>query len=294
MIKQLKQSDVTLSPFVVTKVWELSNLYSSNLVDIQPTGSVNDLFNVAVEYIDYAIEGNLFLNRNCNVALEQQDDDTIDFEEAISGSFRYFDNADEKNSKTNTYKTILHRQIANAFYNERRNPTQIFGMENIDFPMERTNRWLADEFRVFTIPRMFFGDRIVAGSIRFDDTAVDDNVTIGDDQFGNLIVSRNIFSKIQEVRAFGNDIVSGSATASYDCPEFVQFPSPTLWAWQNGTTPQNIQVTLNAWATNAQTAIAGWKVVNVTATTFQVIFFRSDTSAALASQAIGFDWVAFK
>jgi hypothetical protein len=34
-------------------------------------------------------------------------------------------------------------------------------MENIDFPLSQTNRFLTDSFRIFTIPQSVFGDKIL-------------------------------------------------------------------------------------------------------------------------------------
>jgi hypothetical protein len=111
-------------------------------------------------------------------------------------------------------------------------------MENIDFPLSQTNRYLADNFRMFTIPQRMFGDKLVEGTIRFYDTAFDDNVDIYDDRVGNLIASKNLFSKVQEIRTLGNLVITGSATASYVCPLPIGVPpvgTPVITAFQTGT-----------------------------------------------------------
>jgi hypothetical protein len=211
MIKQLKKSDISIMPFVATKAWELFNIDNQDSVLLEPlSGSevISDTC-VAMDYIDYNVGPTPIWSNICNIALEQQVDDQVIYEEGISGSKESFDINSSKNN-SGTYKTLLYTQIFNAFYNRYHNPSQIFGMENIDFPLSQTNRYIADNFRMFTIPRKFFGDKLVEKSIKFYDATFDDNVYIYDDGSGNLIVSSNLFSKIQEVRSFNNNVISGS------------------------------------------------------------------------------------
>jgi hypothetical protein len=52
------------------------------------------------------------------------------------------------------------------------------------------------------------GDRLVEGSIIMYDLSLDDNAIITDDKYGNLIIGKNLFSKIQEVRHIENIIVN--------------------------------------------------------------------------------------
>lgn len=239
MIKQLKKSDVAMSPFTTTKAWELFNIENDAGLLVETSSLVPDeeVDQIALDYIDYNIGPNPILNRECNIALEQQTEDQLMFEEGISSSYKFFDTASQPRNNSGTYKSLLYTQISNAFYNHYRNPTQIFGMDNIDFPLNKTNRWLADNFRMFTIPRMMFGEKLVEGSIRFYDTAFDDNVDIYDDRVGNLVAADHLFSKVQEIRRLGNDIVA-EGTASYAC----SLPSgdvpvgvPTITAIQTGT-----------------------------------------------------------
>lgn len=239
MIKQLKKSDVSLAPFDATKAWELFNIDNPDGILLEPlSGSVPlpDTY-LTLDYIDYDVGPSPIWSDLCNIALEQQYADQAIFEEGISGSQEFFD-PDGPQNQTGTYKILLYNQIANAFYNNYRNPTQIFGMENIDFPLSQTNRYLADDFRMFTIPRRLFGDKLVEGSIRFYDTAFDDNVNIYDDRVGNLIASQNLFSKVQEVRTLGNIVVTGDATASFECPQVTGIQpvgTPIITAIQTGT-----------------------------------------------------------
>jgi hypothetical protein len=218
MIKQLKKTDVTTSPFRANKARQLFNVQNTACPILEPYSSSiyeYDDETIALDYVDY-VTGTPLLNRDCNIALEQQEDDVAVYEEGISGSLKPYDSGSDSYNSTGTSKLLLYNQMRRAFYNEYHNPTEIFGMENIDFPLSKTNRYLADDFRMFTIPRLIMGDRIKPGTVEFQDTAFDDSVRIQDDSNGNLIAGDYLFSKIQEVRILGNQIYQG--TASYTCP----------------------------------------------------------------------------
>jgi hypothetical protein len=218
MLKQIKKTDVTTSPFRATKAWELFNVQNPDQIVLEQDSETS----IALDYIDY-ITGTPLLNRDCNIALEQQTEDMAVYEEGLSGSNSRFDpNTSEKNLNTGTYKTLLYNQTYRAFYNNYRNPTKIFGMENVDFPRDKTNLYLADKFRMFTIPRFAMGDKISPGSVQFEDTSFDDNVDVRDDSNGNLNAGTNLFSKVQEVRSIGNSVLTGSA--SYTCPIYESPP----------------------------------------------------------------------
>lgn len=217
MIKHINHQNFSTTPFVATKSWELFNIENDSVIMLEPfeNGVQIPDTNLALDYIDYTIGTNPIINTECSIALEQQEEDQIIFEEGISSSLKTFDPISQPKNTTGTYKSLLYRQIANAFYNTYKNPTQIFGMENIDFPSDKTERWIAENFRMFTIPQKMFGEKLVEGSVRFYDTSFDDNVDIYDDKSGNLIAANNLFSKIQELGSFENDIVDG--TAVYEC-----------------------------------------------------------------------------
>lgn len=227
MIKQLKKTDVQTSPFCATKTRQLYNIQNEAVLFLEEYSAsviIPDT-NVSLDYIDY-VTGTPLLNRECNIALEQQDEDMASFEEGLSGSLKTFDLASaETNLNTGTYKVLLYNQIYRAFYNNYNNPTELLGMENIDLLLNKTNRYLADKFRMFTIPRIIMGDKITPGSIQFQDTSFDDNVKIQDDSNGNLIAGDNLFSKVQEVRTLNNQILPGSS--SYTCSAYSESPPPT-------------------------------------------------------------------
>lgn len=207
MIKQLGKHDTMVSPFNTVKSWHLFNVDVQELVLTENTGSEEP---VALEYLDYTTTCSGSLNRDCNIALEQQSTDTAIPEEGVSGSGTFYPEVEELNPKVGTYKRLVYDQIQKAFYNTYRNPLNIFGMENIDFPLSETTRFLANDFLMFTIPRKIFGDRLKENTIQIYDNSFDDNLTISDDGNGNLLAGTSLFSKIQEVRQFGNVIRSGS------------------------------------------------------------------------------------
>ena len=175
----------------------------------------SQILSVALDYIDY-VTGEPLLNNECNIALEQQDEDKAVYEEGISGSLKPYNFLTDAFNFTGTSKLLLYNQIRQAFYNDYHNPTEIFGMENLDFQLSQTNLYLENRFRMFTIPRLIMGDKIQPGSVKFQDTAFDDNVTVNDDFDGNLIAGSYLFSKIQEIRTLGNSILQGSS--SNQCP----------------------------------------------------------------------------
>jgi hypothetical protein len=223
MIKQLKKTDVMVSPFRANKARELFNVQNSSCPILEELSSSVEIpdTQIALDYIDY-ITGEPLLNRDCNIALEQQDEDIAVYEEGVSGSLKPYNPSVDSFNITGTSKLLLYNQMRQAFYNGYQNPTELFGMENIDLQLSKTNRFLADDFRMFTIPRLTMGDRIQPGSVQFQDTAFDDNVRIQDDSNGNLIAGDYLFSKIQEVRLIGNQILQGSA--SYSCSVYYEGP----------------------------------------------------------------------
>lgn len=222
MIKHINHQNVSTTPFVAAKARVLSNIQNSDTLILEP-----DVYtagtNVSLDYVDYN-SGDPIINRECDVALEQQGEvDSLGYEEGITGSGNFNSASDSRNTD-GTYKSLVYTTTKNAFYNSYRNPTEIFGVEHIDFPLSKTLRNLSDSFRMFNIPQTVFGDKIQPQSLRFYDTLLDDNVTIIDDGYQNLIAGYNLFSKVQEVRTWPsgagvqNEIFPG--TASFNCPTY--------------------------------------------------------------------------
>jgi hypothetical protein len=174
---------------------------------------------LARDFVDYDSD-TLFssINSLFNIALEQQESDELIFEEGISGSGLFF--PDDPKNLNGSYKRLVYHQVLRGFYNNYKNPTKIFGLENVDFPLSRTLRYLGTQCKVFTLPQILFGEKMVKGSIEFVDNTYDDDYTITDDFHGNLFAKSNLFSKVQEVRKLGNDLQDG--VSSHTCP-----PIPT-------------------------------------------------------------------
>jgi len=210
MIKHINHQNFLTTPFVAAKNWRLFNVDSDDLVILEPTGSTDT---VALEFVDYSTN-NPFVNTECSIALEQQGNDRIVYQEGATGSGAFFPDSEPTN-QDGTYKRLIHSEIKSTFYNKFNNPTQIFGMEYIDFPLGKTFRDLSDLVRIFTVPRDIFGERITENTVHLTDNSLDDNVEINDDGYQNLIAKANLFSKVQEVRSFGNIIMSG--TSSFVC-----------------------------------------------------------------------------
>ena len=216
MIKQINPRNILISPFIAVKSNALSNTDNDDCILMEDGTN-----SVALEYIDYN-DGNPILNRSCNIACEQQANDTIIYQEGITGS-RLFDSASDVRNTDGTYKSLVYRTIQNAFYNTIQNPTEIFGVENIDFPLSNTLRSIADQFRMFSIPTLQLGDKIHPQSVQIYDDLLDDNVTIFDDGDQNLIAGYNLFSKVQEIRSYpsgSNPQQIFPGTSSLDCPHY--------------------------------------------------------------------------
>lgn len=209
MIKNFKRSDIQNTPFVATKPWVLTSFQNQDLVIVEEKPQE---IPVAQEFIDYeGGDGLPILNRECNIALEQQDPDNVLYEEGQKKDGMFYE-TDPKNN-TGTFKRLIYTQVKNAFYNEWNDPTKIFGMENIDFQTSDTKKFLSDEFRVFSISKDYFGEKMLENTILLIDNALDDNFKITDDGKGNIIAKENLFSRVQEVRRFYNKVDS-SITSS--------------------------------------------------------------------------------
>ena len=210
MIKNFKRGDIQTTPFVATKPWVLTSFHNQDLILIEGTGSIA----IAQEFIDYEGGDDLpILNRECDIANEQQVADTVLYEEGQKITGVFYPETDPQNN-TGTFKRLVYTQIKNAFYNTYQNPTKMFGLENIDFQLSQTQKFLNDKFRVFTIPQNQFGEKVLPNSVVLVDNSLDDNFEIVDDGDGNIIAKENLFARVQEVRKFYN-IVNPSTTNSY-------------------------------------------------------------------------------
>lgn len=241
MIKNFKRNDIHTTPFVATKPWVLTSFHNDDVLLID-TGSfqysiwdssfqywdtssiqwdenasaISSIQEVplAQEFIDYLGSGDLpILNRECNVALEQQVDDKVLYEEGQKLDGPFYVESDPKNN-TGTFKRLIYSQIKNAFYNEWNDPTKMFGMENIDFQLSSTRKFLAESFRLFNVSHNYFGEKILENTVTLVDNSLDDNFRINDDGKGNILAKENLFSRVQEVGDF-NNYINVSTTSSY-------------------------------------------------------------------------------
>jgi hypothetical protein len=196
MIKHINPQNILTTPFIAAKAHVLSSTQNSDVVVLEQDGTTA----IALDYVNYNF-GSPILNSDCNIALEQQDTDAAAYQEGILDTGTFNSASSERNAD-GTYKSLVHRTIKNAFYNTYNNPTEIFGVEYIDFALSNTLRNITDNFRIFSLTPLQFGDKIEPKSVRFYDTLFDDNVTVFDDGFQNLIAGYNLFSNVQEVRAW--------------------------------------------------------------------------------------------
>ena len=220
MIKHINPQNILNSPFIAVKAHAASNTENNDCILLEDGENC-----LALEYIDYN-DGVPTLNCTCNIALEQQANDSLNCQEGITGS-RAFNSASDPRNFDGTYKSLVYRTIQNTFYNTYQNPVEIFGIENIDFPLSNTHRNISNQFRIFSIPPLQMGDKIHPQSVQIYDDLLDDNVTIFDDGDQNLIAGYNLFSKVQEIRSYpsgSNPQQIFPGTSSLDCPHYSEAP----------------------------------------------------------------------
>ena len=218
MIKILNPQNIMVTPIVSNVQWNL-NTDDIGLILLDtasvPLGAEYDnnpaLNTLALEYLDYfnySGTGPILENYSCSIALDAPPDQRIVIQNGE------YDNTPFQLTNTKnldgTYTRLVYNEISNLFYNKYKNPLKILGLDNIDFELSNTYRYLANEFLVFNISPTIFGDQVVPYSISLTNLDIDDNVTIMDDGYDNIVVGTNIFYKIQEVRSFPNSLYTGS------------------------------------------------------------------------------------
>jgi hypothetical protein len=223
MIKLLKKYQIKLTPFDATKEWILSTTNNDDLLLVD-TGSLED-DPVALEFVDYgSITSSLpSLDSLCDIALEQQDDDLVNIREGLKTTGIFYPEKDPINDD-GTYKRVVYSQVNTMFYNHYGNPTEIFGLENIDFQVGKTKRTISDRIELLDVPTKIFGDKIIPGTITIVNSSVDNDYLIQDDSYGNLLAGRNIFSKQQEIGSYSNLFVTGSDSL---CSNYFSFAVPS-------------------------------------------------------------------
>ena len=213
MIKLLKRYEIHTTPFEATKNWAINNIRNDNLLLYESTGS-DDGLPYALEYVDYGsnIDYPVPIS-SCDISLEQQDADLANLESGLNIIGIFYPELDPQNID-GTYLRSVYHQVKTMFYNQYFDPTKIWGVENIDFPLSKTERRLSDEFRLLDIPRNVFGDKIIPKSVAMTDSTTDNEYLITDDGNGNLFAGTNLFSHQQEIRHHNNEFTLGY---SYFC-----------------------------------------------------------------------------
>lgn len=207
MIKLLKKYQIRSTPFDAAKNWALSNVENNDLWLMEDTGSEVP---VALQFLDYGDGSSTpFENSSCNIALEQQTDDRAIIREGQKTTGPFYADQDPTNPD-GTYKRTIYSQVHTMFYNDYRNPTQMWGLENIDFDLSETKKMLTNKFRLISIPRLVYGDKIIPLSVELTDPTLDNLYTIIDDGNGNLFAEKNLFSKFQTLGEYSNHFATGS------------------------------------------------------------------------------------
>lgn len=213
MLKELKKNDTLVTPYIATKDWQLSNTANEDIIFAENGNTV------AIESIQYTNTNAISVNSNCFVAIENQSLDLATIREGLKISGFFYPGIDPINND-GTYKRLIYSQISNMFYNHYRDPTKIWGTEQIDFDTSQTKRYLSDLFKLLDIPTEIFGEKIVKGSVEIIDNTLDDATIITDDSFNNLFAGPNLFSKRQELGNHSNIFQTGSSGI---CNEYFNF-----------------------------------------------------------------------
>jgi hypothetical protein len=203
MIKTLHKDDTLTTPFAATKDWNLSNTENSNLVLMEHSSST-----VSLEFMEYDFSHS-FDNSFCSICLEQQDNDLIRYREGQKASGIFYPDT-ELTNLDGTFKRTVYSQIKGMFYNNYRDPTKIWGMEEIDFDKSQNKRFLSEQFRLYDVPVRVFGEKIIPNTVTMVDTTTDNDYLISDDGNGNLFSGPNLFSKQQEIGNFSNRFSNAS------------------------------------------------------------------------------------
>ncbi len=177
---------------------------------------------VGLEYIEYTPATPLTAS-GCEIALEQQTYDLAEYRDGLKLSGLFYPDLDPQNSD-GTYKRVVYSQVSNMFYNSYRDPTKILGIENIDFELSKTKRFISDEFTLIDIPTTILGEKILENTFIFYNTTTDNNYVLTDDGNCNLLAGTNLFSHQQEVGNYLNNYI---LTSSNDCNFYDSINEPT-------------------------------------------------------------------
>lgn len=209
MIKAIKKFQIKLTPFDATKDWAMSSRNNEDLLLMNDPAVDPDEEPVALEFIDYGNGSELpFENYFCNIALEQQSDDLVHTRLGLNVNGIFYPQFDPINTD-GTYKRMVYTQIKTTFYNDYRDPTKIWGVNILDFELSKTKRKIEDEIKLFDVPRLVYGEKIIPKTVVLQDNSLDNNIIMTDDGNGNLIAGTNLFSHYQEVGDYPNSFIKG-------------------------------------------------------------------------------------
>jgi hypothetical protein len=203
MIKSLNRDDIQVTPFIAAKTWNAQNIENDDLIlwmSGSLTGSISHI------YIDYGDGTSLpITNSYCELALQQQNTQVqLKYQRGISSSVVYFpkdseyyDPQSQPINADGTYMGVVYNTNYRLFYNTYDNPTQIWGLENIN--LNSNHRLLTTTMDVFTLTKNQFGEKITPNSVIISDTLGEIDYTIIDDGNTNLVLDGEYFSKYQIV-----------------------------------------------------------------------------------------------
>lgn len=201
MIKSLNRDDIQITPFIAAKTWNIQNIENDDLI-LWMSGSLSG--SISHIYIDYGDGTSTpITNSYCDLALQQQENQIdILYQRGISSSQVYFPvGSNYYNSETQpinsdgTFMGVVYNTHYNLFYNTYNNPTQIWGLENIN--LDSNYKIVTNVMDVFTLSKNQFGEKIVPNSVKIIDNLGEISYIIVDDGYTNLVLNGEYFSKYQ-------------------------------------------------------------------------------------------------
>lgn len=203
MIKSLNRDDIQVTPFIAAKTWNLQNIENDDLILWISGSESGSLSHIYIDYED-GLSGPI-TSSVCNLALQQQDSQLpLKYQRGISGSGTYFpvdsqyyNSSSQPVNKDGTFMSVVYNVNKQLFYNTYDNPTQIWGLENIN--LNSNHRLLTDAMDVFTLSKNQFGEKIIPKSVLIQDNLGEIDYTIIDDGNTNLILDGVYFSTFQKV-----------------------------------------------------------------------------------------------
>lgn len=203
MIKSLNRDDIQVTPFIAAKTWNLQNIEDTDLILWMSGSTSGSISHIYIDYNDGLSAPTT--SSECSLALQQQDSQlTLKYQRGISGSGTYFpidslyyNSSSQPVNQDGTFMSVVYTVNKQLFYNTYDNPTQIWGLENIN--LNSNHRLLTDAMDVFTLSKNQFGEKIIPNSVLIQDNLGEIDYTIIDDGNTNLILDGIYFSTFQKV-----------------------------------------------------------------------------------------------